>query len=469
MASSPPALADLDASVAGLRRLGDELGLQRALINRGILRIDTGAIAAARRDLHEAEELARRWQRPASVGLIASNLGYAASRAGDVPVALVEYDRAERLFRENDLQLSGLLMDRAELLSRVGLDERGRRGRRASACRGPRGAALAPDTGGAAAAGPCCGCRWRAGGRPGRGAAGGRRSSRRHGRTTWAAGAALEVALAARELGRPVRWRALAKRADTLATAGWDGPAIEARLLVAAAAPEPDRSAALAVAAAHRSRGPALIRARGWYAEALLADHPAAARRAVRRGLAVLDEHLAGVGADELRVGLARHRVDLAGLGVDLALAGGSPARVFDAVERARATVLVRDTVRLPADPELAALLARFRTSVRERDRAALAEQIRTRSRTARAAGDLLRPVNLAAVDAALGEAAMVLWFARAGRLYALTRVRGRTRLHRLGGDAEVRDDVQRLAFAAHRLADPATGPIAAVTPSRPC
>ena len=167
-----PAVADLDASVAGLRRLDDELGLQRALINRGILRIDTGAIAAARRDLHEAEELARRWQRPASVGLIASNLGYAASRAGDVPVALAEYDRAERLFRENHLQLSGLLMDRAELLSRVGLDDEAAAdaARALAAARAERRRLRIPEArlllARAAAAGG------RPGTRPGRGAAG---------------------------------------------------------------------------------------------------------------------------------------------------------------------------------------------------------------------------------------------------------------------------------------------------------
>lgn len=110
-------------------------------------------------------------------------------------------------------------------------------------------------------------------------------------------------------------------------------------------------------------RGPALVRARAWYARALLAGDPRTARAAVRKGLALLDEHQRGIGADDLRAGLARQRLDLAALGVDLALAQGSPSAVFRAVEQARATVVVRDSVRPPADPELADLLTRLRAT----------------------------------------------------------------------------------------------------------
>ncbi len=224
--------------------------------------------------------------------------------------------------------------------------------------------------------------------------------------------------------------------------------------MIATGAPEPHRSAALCALVGRRARGPALVRARAWHAQALLeADRPDRARRAVRRGLAILDDHLTGVGADELRAGLARHRSELAGLGVDLALAHGRASQVFDAVERARATVLVRDAVRPPNDPELADLLSRHRAARSERERTALAGLVRDRSRIARGAGELLRPVRMFELDAALGDSALVSWFARDRRLYALTRVGRRTQLHPLGAEQPLRAAVDRLSFAMHRLA----------------
>lgn len=447
------ALADLDEAVATLHRSGDDLGLRRSLVNRAILRVDIGACAAAEADLTEAEQLATRQGHPAAVTLIASNLGYARARAGDVPRALDDYARAEAGFRANGLQLSGLLMDRAELLHATGLNdeamdaaeaalaaahEEGRTLRvlearlllaRTTSAAGDHG--LAREQAGLA-----------------------RDGFRRQGRATWAAAAAVQSALITRDLGGRPQWRPLVEQATVLEAAGWRSEAIEAWLLVASGAPEPHRKDALVAAARHRSRGPALIRARGWYAQALLAaDDPSAVRRAARRGLAVLDAHVAGVGADELRAGLARHRLDLAALEVDLALARGSAPDVFGAVERARATVLVRDTVRPPADAELAGLLGRYRAASGDRKRAALARQIRDRSHARRGAERLLRPVRMGELDAHLTDAAMVVWFARNQRIHGLTRVNGRTRLHDLGPEAALRTAVDRLRFAAHRLA----------------
>lgn len=447
------ALADLDAAIATLRRAGDELGLQRVLINRAILRIDVGACTTARLDLHEAELIATRLGRPAAVALIASNLGYAASRAGDVPEAIAEYSRAEDGFRAHGLQLSGLFMDRAELLDRVGLVAEATNDAEAAldAAEAERRTLRIPEARLLLARCAAASGDRRLAYEQARHA---RDGFRRQERAVWAAAAEVQRASGYRELGGRPRWRAIVVAAATLRSAGWDADAIEAHLLAASLAPEPDRSDALAAAAAHRSRGPALVRARAWYAQALLdADRPERARRAVRRGLTILDDHLTGVGADELRAGLARHRLELAGLGVDLALAHGRPGQVFDAVERARATVLVRDAVRPPNDPELADLLSRHRAARTERERAALAGQVRDRSRVARGAGELLRPVRMCEVDAALGDAALVTWFARDQQLYALTRVAGRTRLHQLGAEQPLRAAVDRLSFAMHRLA----------------
>lgn len=448
-----PALADLDRAVNGLRLLDDDMGLQRALLNRALVKIDVFATPGAIEDLHEAEGLAVRAGRWTARGLIIANLGYAASQAGEVPEALHRYAQAEAIFRETGVHLAGVLMDRSELLARVGLAEDARAEaesalreaqRERRVLRVPEVRLLLARA--ALACGEATLARDQA-----RNA---QATFRRQGRDTWAAAAGLECARAVETLGGRPRWSSVARHAGILAAAGWWELAADAYLLVARLAPEPRRAQALATLAARRGRGPALLRARGWYARALLLlDRPEAARRAVHRGLAVLDEHLAGVGADELRAGLARHRLELAALGVDLALAGGRPARIFDAVERARATVLVRDAVRPPPDRELAALLNAHRAARTEHERTALAGRVRDRSRIARGAGELLRPVRLSEVDAALGDAALVVWFARDGRLHALTRAGGHTRLHQLCSEQTVRSAVDQLSFAIHRLA----------------
>ncbi|MFT4218394.1 MAG: CHAT domain-containing protein [Micropruina sp.] len=446
------ALADFDAAISGLRELGDALGLQRALINRAITRIDTLDTGRAFVDLLEADAIAAAGH-PAAAGTIAANLGYAASVAGDVPEALIQYRRALRLLRQEGSQLGSVLADRGSLLIGVGLADEafadlaqaleqsiseGRTLRMSELRLLLASAADQLDDPATAYVE----------------AARALRGFRAEQRPVWAASARLAMAGSALRIGRTPRWRSVAGLAETLVAAGWVAQAIEAWLLVASLAPAPHRTEALGAAAAHRSKGPALVRARGWYAQALLdADRPDRARRAVRRGLAILDDHLIGVGADELRAGMARHRLELAGLGVDLALSRGRPAEVFDAVERARATVLVRDAVRPPTDPELAELLRRYRAAGGQRERTTLAARIRDRSRTARGAGELVRPVRMSEVDAGLGDAALITWFARDQRLHALTRVAGRTRLHHLGAEQPLRSAVDRLSFAMHRLA----------------
>ncbi|OPG14325.1 hypothetical protein B1L11_03315 [Microbispora sp. GKU 823] len=81
-------------------------------------------------------------------------------------------------------------------------------------------------------------------------------------------------------------------------------------------------------AAASRSRGPALVRARGWYARALQRRAEGDARgvlAAVRTGLRVLDEHASAMGATDLRVHAAAHRADLVALGLEVAFEAGRP------------------------------------------------------------------------------------------------------------------------------------------------
>lgn len=446
------ALSDFDRAVVYLRGAGDQLGLQRALINRAITRIDTFDIDRATADLREADAIAET-SHPGARGLIAANLGHAASVGGDIPEALRQYRRAEGVLRAEGAQLGSTLADRGELLIRVGLADEAfadlsyaleqsiAEGRtlRISELRLLLASAADllddPVTAHAEALRAL-------------------RGFRDEQRPVWVAAAGLAVARFASRLGRTPRWRTVATLAEVLMAAGWVSQALDAWQLVASIAPPEPRREALSSMAAYRSRGPALVRAQGWYAQALLSEtDPNIAEHAVRKGLEILDEHVAVLGADDLRAGLARHRLDLAGLGVDLALVHRTPTGILRAVERARATVLVRDTVRPPVDPDLARLLSRYRTAESRSARVDLVRRIQDRTRTQGGGGELLRPVTMRAVDRVLGDGGLAVWFVRGGRLAAVTRVAGRSRLHRLGADVEARSALDRVLFGVRRLA----------------
>lgn len=97
----------------------------------------------------------------------------------------------------------------------------------------------------------------------------------------------------------------------------------------------------------------------------------------------------------------------------------------------------------------LADLLTRLRATTTARGRTALETAIRDRSRLVVNAGRLLQPVRSSELDAALhsaGDAALVVWFARRGRLADLA------------DQGEVRSAAERMAFATHRLSAPRGG-----------
>ncbi|MGH3931536.1 MAG: hypothetical protein ACRDTF_16375, partial [Pseudonocardiaceae bacterium] len=115
------ALAEFQVAVSAIRRTGDLLGVQRALLNRAFLHADLHAFTSAEADLVEAERLARQLGRDLTVGIIAANLGYVETLRGDVPAALAHFERAERISSANGGQLGTIYQDRAELLISVGL------------------------------------------------------------------------------------------------------------------------------------------------------------------------------------------------------------------------------------------------------------------------------------------------------------------------------------------------------------
>ncbi len=120
-----------------------------------------------------------------------------------------------------------------------------------------------------------------------------------------------------------------------------------------------------------RRRGPALVRARAWYGEALalraLGDQ-GRAERALQRGLRLLDDHRATFGSTELRAQASGHGAEMADLGLRLALERGRPATVLQWAERWRAGVVWRRPV---VSDELATELAALRAVRAEREAAA--------------------------------------------------------------------------------------------------
>ena len=220
-----------------------------------------------------------------------------------------------------------------------------------------------------------------------------------------------------------------------------------------------------------------MLRARGWYAEALAradAGNPRGARTAIRAGLRLLDEHRAVLGATDVRAHAAGHRTALAELGLRIALRSGRPREVLEWAERGRATgLLMQRSGRPPDDPETAEAVAALRgTALQIADlrgagrtddmgpllarQAVLERRIRSRSLHHGGAGDpVAPPAGVEALTAALGDAGILELVDADGTLVALTLAGGRVRLHRIGPMRAADDLLDRVAFAVSRLLRP--------------
>ncbi|GAB3132340.1 CHAT domain-containing protein [Microbispora hainanensis] len=513
-------LAEFEVALQVLRRHADLLGVQRMLINRALVHSDRHAFAAAERDLLEAETLARALGRPLTIGLIANNLGLMETLRGDVPAALRHLDRAERIIGAYGAQLGTLHQDRAELLLSVGLtaEAKAAAARAVDAYRRERRSLKVPEVQVLLAQAEILS------GDPAAALGHARAALRRfraQGRREWTELARLSVLSAQRAAGlRPrLPTAVIDVMVATLDAAGWPAAALDAAIVAAQvtagrrvredvrrdarpdevwpgrsgdagdarAGAEPaagrrSRTADVAAdylsraAAATRSRGPALVRARGWYARALQRRAEGDARgvlAAVRTGLRVLDEHASAMGATDLRVHAAAHRADLVALGLEVAFEAGRPDGLLEWSERARASRLPAAPVRPPDDPVLTALLARLRSVTRDLAGQAaapaplLARQAdlerRVRDHSRRLAGT---PGNAPAVPvtprdlaASLGAWALVEYVRRGADLHVLTVVDGRVGVRRLGTTAEAADLIERLTFAVRRNARPDARP----------
>jgi tetratricopeptide (TPR) repeat protein len=468
------------------RRLGDRSDEARLYHNRGLLHAGCGRLAEAEADTARAVRLRTALGQDLDAASSCWNLGDIAVQRGDVPTALALWEASEAIYRKHDAPVPpGFLINRSELLLSVGLvreaqqtarqavEETRAAGRSiylAQALLRLAQAALAnADTEAAQEAAHRATALFVRQKRPG-----------------WAALAryvGLRAEERAGELTPGLRRRALRVAAE-LASIGWRGQELDARLVAARVALESGQPALarreLAAAARARSTGRLDLRIRAWYAEALrrLADGDRrGAERALQAGMRVLDQHRSMLGATELRVHMASHGRDVAVLGMSLALESGSATKALQWAERWRARALWRP-VRPPPDPELAGALAELRRVTSEVEttllgaaampapptrasiarlsshKAALEDRVRRLAR--KAAGPLttgqLVPPTVAALSAELGSRVLVEIVQMKDTLHAVTVRDGVARLQELGDVQRVRRGMESLLFALRRL-----------------
>lgn len=193
-----------------------------------------------------------------------------------------------------------------------------------------------------------------------------------------------------------------------------------------------------------------------------------AAYRAVSRGLTILQEHHATLGATDLRAGSAGHLTDLAQVGLKIAVSGRAQT-VLAWAERVRAAHLLRRPVRPPGDhvvardlTELRHIFAELKTAIAagrptdtlRRRQVLLERRVRDRCRLASDEQPSTAPIPSSRMLAEhLGAHALIEYVQIDRELHALTLVAGRLRLHPLGPSTPVIQQLDVLSFLLRRLA----------------
>ncbi|MEO5901592.1 MAG: tetratricopeptide repeat protein, partial [Ilumatobacteraceae bacterium] len=336
-----------------LRGSGDRLGETRLLCNRGIALTRLGRTAEAQADFELAKRLSEEDGQQLLVATALQNLGFLESRLGRWPQALSTMAQARARYHQLGSPgrfLASLDADECELLLLAGFPAEAKdlaetviahareSGDVLQLAEGSLLLARALNLLGAMPAAASA-------------AATAATLFRETGRQAWAASADYIGAMSNAEVGGRRALARLGHAADTLDEHGWAGEASEVRVRMARIALDSgqvdEARALLTATSASRRTGSARQRAGAWYAAALLHvldEQPTKARRALDAGLRVVDRHRATLGASDLRVRASADGVELATLGVRLALARGGAKDVFLAAERWRAGALAERT-----------------------------------------------------------------------------------------------------------------------------
>ncbi len=478
------ALAAYDRALPVLKREADTVWESRLRNNRGLLYAYAGKLKAAEADLERALELSSGGQANIAAATAQWNLGFVASLRGDVIEALRRYDASEEAYATHGMPDASLMLDRCAVLLAVGLNEEALRSATAALHVLQRAGAHADLAEGlvvVAQAELAVGHYDRSSSSAGRA----ERMFAAQGRPGWAL-LARYVALRARAAQAPDRHlvRGAIRLSDDLGAARWREEQLDALLIAGTAAIQIGRTdegeSLLTRARRARRYGSVGLRARGWWAEALLRvqrGDRGGALRAVNSGLSLVRQAQVLLGATELKAHMAVHGEQLAQLGLRLALDSRRATTVLRQAEFFRAGSQHAIPVRPPADPELASLLSELRlatateddrrlhgaTDVRaETSRASIERRIKARARTTGSIESVplaFRGVDINQLSNALEDRALVEYVLADGYIHAVTVVDGRARLHQLAQLDEVRLETESLHFALSRAISGAASP----------
>jgi hypothetical protein len=467
-------LESTDRALVTLRRHRDPFWEARLLHNRGGLLAERGDSAAAERDLTRARQLFAELDATAAALRLDCELARVALIRGDLPQCLARLDAVEShevaalaaaelaLIRAQATAAARLRaeslasLERAQMLWTVASrdDHVGRlEAIRLTLLAGDAPAAreLALRTRRSFAA------------------------QRREVSAARAAGLALVAAVAAGVTRRP-ELRSARRAAAVLQAAGWRADAERLRLTIARAAIELGAptlaSRELAACTMLRRRGPIADRIEVRHVEALLRQERGdrvGAQRAARQGLALLERYRETLGASDLRAAASEIGVELARLGLTIALDGAGAGAVLGWAERLRGSAMRLPPVIPPSDPELRDQeidLRRVNAEIQREQRAGrasgtlrgrqatLEESIRRRARHATGSGGVVTAEpSRGELVSALDGAGLVELIELDGTLTALTLVGSRLTRHKLGSLEPVKEQLEWLRFALSRLA----------------
>ncbi len=362
-------------------RLGaDQERLAAALLNRGVLHLNTGDVSRARNDLSKAGSVGAAAGVELIVAMATHNLGYCELLSGDIPAALDLFASAVDVYQRTAVgNVPVLETDRARALLAAGLaaeataelDSAIRAFRRQRLNQYCAEAELSRAQAALAVGDLVSAQRW---------SATAMRRFRARGNHAWAAlaeltrlRASLDGILhrddgAARARRRnPARLAAEATelagrlREDGLRADAAHAELIAARALIAAGRAEE----AARLLESTGSRGipldVALLRQLTKAELAARNGNQGIALRQLRAGLTSLHDRRGNLGSLDLQTGAAALGTELAEMGLRIVLDQGSPRQVFKWMERSRAQAFRVKPVRPPDDPEEAALLAELR------------------------------------------------------------------------------------------------------------
>jgi tetratricopeptide (TPR) repeat protein len=450
------ALPSFTLALDTARQAGDRVTEALTLGNRGLLHVYADRPAAAEHDLLASERLFQELGMELNAADLRHNRGWAAAARGDVSLALRHYQEAGETHRRLGTKRPAALMDEARTLFEANLVGDAE----ATATRAVELLRESGEQADLAEALLLLAEARAAGGNPDPAPA---REAQQlfteQGRPGWAALAGF-TAVRLDGSARPDA-RAAARQLEAF---GWIDAALDARLL---AGGDDD----LREVAAHRHRGPAARRVRGWLALArlrLAAGDRAGAARAAAAGVRVASTNAVSLAATELRARAGVVVEPLVELGMQLALESGRPRRVLAWAERWRATGLTLAGTRTAVDADLSELRSVVRRlqddrlplverADLDRRRRRLEAEVDRRARAVTGAATRLDDhLDVDALVAELGPAVLVEFVVHGGQLHPISVGPAGVRRHPAVPVETVRREIRSLRLAASRAARPA-------------